>query len=152
MSLNNRAGVVSFVEESYFGNVSANNIDAVMECFHSDATVLIRHGDKPPRHFAVEPDSGESHLREFYTHLCGSFEARFEDFSHFIDLEANGSACYFTVRLTPRSADMLDSVGVQVLRNCNFFHYRGGKIERMMIYYANSAAETADAKPTGYPA
>jgi hypothetical protein len=152
MSFSSREDIVKFVENDYFGSVTRDDIDAVLACFHPDAKVLIRHGDNPVRHFSATPAAGESELRDFYAHLNGTFQTWFGGFKHFVDLEENRSACYFTVRLTPSSEEMLDRVGVQELNNCNFFRFRDAKIEHMIIYYSNSAAEAGADTPTGYPA
>ena len=151
MAFRKREDVIKFVENEYFGSVVRNDIDAVLACFHANAKILIRHGDNPVRKFWLEPGAGESELREFYMHLCGTFSTWFGDFNHFIDLEENQSACYFTVRLTPFSGELLESVGEQELKNCNFFRFRDNKIEHMIIYYSNTAAEAGQKMPTGYP-
>jgi hypothetical protein len=151
MLFDNRNAVIDFVENAYFGSVMHADIPAVLKCFHDDAEVLIRHGDNPVRRFSLHPGKGEANLGEFYTHLCGNFEAWFGHFKHFIDLEENGSACYFTVRLTPKETDDKELIGVQELHNCNFFRYEDGLIRHMIIYYSNTTAEAGDNTPTGYP-
>ena len=140
-----------FVERSYFGNVSAGNIDAVIQCFEADATVIIRHGDKPERIFTAGMDADATALEDFYRHLCGNYSARFDEFSHVVDLPAQKSACYFRVTLEPTAEGLYADAGRQELRNCNFFEYANGLIRHMIIYYANPQADGAD-RPTGYPA
>jgi hypothetical protein len=151
MSFDNRKAVIDFIENTYFGSVMQDDIPAVLKCFHDEAEVLIRHGDNPPRHFSLKPGAGESDLEDFYAHLCGTFESWFGHFKHFVDLEDDRSACYFTVRLTPKSNDEKESIGVQELQNCNFFRFKDGLINHMIIYYSNSAAEAGENTPTGYP-
>jgi hypothetical protein len=151
MAFGERAEIVNFVENQYFGSVVRNDIDAVLACFHTDAKILIRHGDNPVRNFSLQPGARESELREFYMHLCGTFSTWFGNFNHVIDFEENRSACYFTVRLTPFSDELLESAGEQELNNCNFFRFRDDKIEHMIIYYSNSGAEAGQKMPTGYP-
>ena len=151
MSFENREEIIKFVEEDYFGSAVRNDIDGVLASFEPNAKIMIRHGDNPVRRFAPNPEEGESSLVEFYEHLCGTFEVWFGNFKHFVDFEENKSACYFTVRLTPRSAEMLEEVGVQELQNCNFFRFSGKKIDHMIIYYSNTAAGASQELPTGYP-
>ncbi|HJP05809.1 MAG TPA: hypothetical protein QF799_12385 [Gammaproteobacteria bacterium] len=150
MSLDNHESIRSFVEERYFGNVSEGNIDSVIECFESGARVVIRHGDNPVREFVAGSGGGDTELMEFYEHLCGNYDARFDDFQHFVDLEQQRSACYFKVRLQPKPDGLYSGAGTQELYNCNFFEYRNDRISHMIIYYSNPQADNTD-NPTGYP-
>jgi hypothetical protein len=141
---------VQFVEQTYFANVRDGNIEAVMQCFEPDATVIIRHGDKPERVFTAGMDADATALEDFYQHLCGNYDSWFGNFSHFIDLPAQKSACHFQVRLNPKAEGLYADAGVQELRNCNFFVYNDMRISHMIIYYSNPQADGAD-RPTGYP-
>jgi hypothetical protein len=149
MHLQSRQSIKEFVEEAYFGSVARLDLAAIMACFNPDATVIIRHGDNPVRNFAVAPAAAEDNLQTFYAHLCGNYAAWFGEFTHFIDKEAQRSACYFTVRLTPKPEGLYADAPVQVLRNCNFFEYAEDRIQHMIIYYSN--AESVRDAPTGYP-
>jgi hypothetical protein len=151
MNFTDKEACTQFVEHSYFGNVGSGNIDAVMQCFEPDATVIIRHGDKPERVFTAGVDADATALEDFYQHLCGNYAARFDEFSHFIDLAAQKSACHFRVTLNPTADGLYADAGIQELRNCNFFEYEAGRIRHMIIYYSNPQADGAD-RPTGYPA
>ncbi len=42
-----RQDYIELVENQYFGNVSAGDIDAVCACFTADSTITILHGDNP---------------------------------------------------------------------------------------------------------
>jgi hypothetical protein len=150
MSFDNHESFRSFVEERYFGNVAGGKITAVMDCFEPGAEVVIRHGDNPVREFIARSEDGGTELREFYEHLCGNYEAWFGNFQHFIDVEQQRSACYFTVRLQPRPDGLYADTEIQELHNCNFFEYRDDRINQMIIYYSNPQADNAD-NPTGYP-
>ena len=149
MSLTDREAVIDFVEQAYFGNVQRQDIAAVMDCFQPGAEVIIRHGDKPIRQFATATHGDTADLREFYAHLCGNYDAWFGDFTHIVDVDAQRSACYFTVRLTPKPEGLYADAGVQELQNCNFFEYENDRIRYMIIYYSNS--DSAEGAPTGYP-
>jgi hypothetical protein len=149
MSFKDRTAVIEFVEETYFGNVHRNNLTDVIDCFTSSATVFIRHGDNPVRKFSVAPTSDADNLHEFYDHLCSNYDRGFGEFSHFVDIEAQSSACYFTVRMTPKPDGLYADAGEQILHNCNFFEYVDGRIQHMIIYYSNS--EPGGNRPTGYP-
>ncbi len=150
-----RETCIAFIEQTYFGNVEAGDIDAVMECFTEQAEVIIRHGDNPLRFFQVRPSGDATGLRDFYTHLCGNYAASFNDFEHFIDGTENRAACYFKVRLRPKPDGLYAEAGPQELLNCNFFEFEAGLINHMIIYYANPQSVEVDGRsaetPTGYP-
>lgn len=150
MMLKEYGSYVDFVEQSYFANVQQGHINAVIDCFEADAKVVIRHGDNPVRLFAADTGAGETELRKFYEHLCGNYDVWFGDFQHYVDLEQQRSACYFTVRLQPKPDGLYAGAGTQELYNCNFFEYRADRISHMIIYYSNPQADNAD-NPTGYP-
>jgi len=155
MTTYNRDNYVNLVEQAYFGNVALANIDAVLDCFTENCLVTIRHGDNPLRVFRKKPTVNEKPLAEFYSHLCGNFDAWFGDFVHYIDADIGMCACTFTVKLTPKQDSEYFTAGVQTLNNCNFFSYEGGKIKEMTIYYSNTeagaAANQSVSSPTGYP-
>lgn len=151
-----RNSYIEFIEQQYFGNVVAAEIDRVLQCFTDDAHVTIRHGDLPERRFAMNPGSDEMDLRNFYEHLCANYDCWFGQYQHYIDVENAKAASRFSVRLTPKPGRLYAHEDPQELRNCNFFDFRAGRIEDMIIYYANpdeqlSDADTRKEKPTGYP-
>lgn len=140
---------VDIVENRYFGNVAGMRFSAVLDCFTEDATVLIYHGDNQPRHFSRDGKQGDV-LINFFEHLTGNFTARFENFVHYIDPQVNRCASRFLVTLDPLADSDYFSNGQQQLNNCNFFDFRGGLIEHMIVYYSNSRAQS-ETTPTGYP-
>ena len=146
---------IKLIEKHYFGNVETGDIDAAMACFTPDATVVIRHGDKPERVFSVETQTQATPLREFYQHLCGNYSVWFGEFDHYIDGEHDRAASRFTVRLTPKPGGLYGDNYEQKLLNCNFFEFRDGRISDMIIYYSNpdagKSAAQASSAPTGYP-
>ena len=157
MQMTERDACIHCVEESYFSNVRAGNLDLFLACFRPGAEVIIRHCDNAERVFSAGSGKDAVELAEFYQHLCGNYSAWFGNFVHFIDLEAQKSACHFKVRLTPKDKGLYAGAGTQELQNCNFFEYRDGLINHMIIYYSNSGAGGADVEvggrtPTGYPA
>lgn len=150
MEIKDHESCIEFVERRYFGNVQRGDINAVMDCFESGARVLIRHGNNPVREFVADQGDGRTALRDFYEHLCGNYDASFKDFRHFVDMDQQRSACYFTVTLEPRADGLYADAGTQELYNCNFFEFRDNLISHMIIYYSNPQADSADS-PTGYP-
>ena len=150
-----RDDYVDLVEERYFGNVSREDIPAVVACFSDDATVTIYHGDAAPRLFAAAPGAAETPLPRFFEHLLANYEARFTEFVHFVDPACERCAATFLVTLAPKPGSPYRAAGVQRLRNCNFFRCRDGLIHEMTIYYSNpGTAAGRDAhgtRPTGFP-
>jgi hypothetical protein len=139
-----RSDIITLIESRYFGSVMRADLPAIRACFTPDATVLIRHGDNPTRHFDAVT------LMDFYTHICGNYECWFGNFEHTLDLEALRAASRFRVRLTPRPTGLYAAAPAQILENCNFFDLTPDNlIRQMVIYYANPNA--APFAPTGYP-
>ena len=128
MSDLSRQDYVRLVEEDYFGNVVAGNLDKVLNCFTEDVAVTIRHGDNLPRRFNRHGIDGASKLEDFYRHLCENFTPWFGEFEHYIDIPEQRCSCTFVVKLTPLQDSDYLGAGPQNLRNCNFFKYRDGKI------------------------
>ena len=143
---------VKLVEEDYFGSVTRQDKDAILDCFTEDARVTIYHGDNEPRRFGDKSSAGESPLGIFFDHLLANYDPRFENFIHYVDPENDRCATHFRVHLTPKADSPYSAFGVLVLQNCNFFRCRDGKIDDMILYYANpSAANAAEPTPTGFP-
>lgn len=146
-----RAAIVALVEQHYFGNVAREQLAAVVACFTANAQVVIRHGDQPTRRFAAQPSPGVPHISEFWRHLNGHFNGRFDDFVHVIDVEQQCCAATFTVTLAPKPGSPYRERGTLTLQNCNFFWLQDGLIDRMIVYYANpDTGGAAAGKPTGY--
>ena len=150
-----REPCLTFIEQTYFGNVQTGNIDAVIECFTEQAKVVIRHGDNPQKLFSMRPSENETPLPDFYQHLCSNYAAWFGDFQHFVDSEAARAASHFTVRLSPYPDGLYADAGPQELLNGNFFEFDNGLISHMIIYYANPQTTHVSGlqheSPTGYP-
>ncbi len=147
-----RAACIDLVENRYFGNVSRERLEDVLDCFTEEAQIVIRHGDLPTRVMTARPGPGETHISEFWKHLNANYSARFEDFEHFIDLEASRCAATFRVTLAPKPESAYAERGTLTLYNCNFFWLERGRIARMIVYYANpDTGGPMEGKPTGYP-
>jgi hypothetical protein len=147
-----RESLIDLIEQRYFGGVSRGDFAGILDCFAPDATVIIRHGDHPPRLFsAAGPQPPEiSDLMSFYEHIHGNYDCWFGEFVHYLDPEASRAASRFTVRLTPRPEGRYAGLPVQELMNCNFFDLApDGRIAHMIVYYANAGGGAG--APTGYP-
>ena len=146
-----RAFLTDLIENRYFGGVTRSDMAGIRGCFSDDATVVIRHGDNPPRQFAAAGQGPDvSDLMTFYEHICGNYECWFGDFVNYLDPEGACAASRFMVRLTPRPEGRYAGVPVQELMNCNFFDLSAdGRIQHMIVYYSNSAG--GEGAPTGYP-
>ncbi len=148
-----RAYCIDLVENRYFGNVSRERLADVQSCFTADAQIVIRHGDHPTRVMKARPGPSETHISEFWKHLNAHYAARFDDFEHFVDVEAQRCAATFRVTLAPKRGSAYAERGTLTLHNCNFFWLEQGLIARMIVYYANpDTGGPAAGRPTGYPA
>ena len=155
MSKPTRDHYIKLVEKDYFGNVMAEDLDAVVGCFMPDAEITIYHGDNPIRHFYGRPQQHQEPLRAFWAHLCGNYGAHFGQFQHIIDDANECCAATFIVTLAPKPNSAYLATGTLTLNNCNYFWCRDGKIARMTIYYANPTLGAklglASVGPTGFP-
>ncbi|MDX2143261.1 MAG: nuclear transport factor 2 family protein [Rhodospirillaceae bacterium] len=146
---------IKLVERDYFGNVMAENLDAVVACFTPDAEITIFHGDNPIRRFFGQPTGDQQHLRTFWAHLCGNYDSHFGRFRHVVDADNECCASTFIVTLKPKPTSEYLATGTLTLNNCNFFWCRAGQIHRMTIYYANPTLGAklglAASGPTGFP-
>lgn len=150
--MNTRADFIDLVENRYFGNVSREQLSDVLACFTADAEIVIRHGDAPTRTMKARPAPGEVHISEFWKHLNANYASRFEDFEHFVDLNAQRCAATFRVTLAPKPGSAYAARGTLTLLNCNFFWLENARIARMIVYYANpDTGGPLEGKPTGYP-
>lgn len=150
--MKDRSAFVDFIERRYFGNVSADNIEGVRDCFADDAEVLIRHGDNPQRRYSPSPGPGQEPLLSFFEHLCGNYDCWFGHFRHTVDVDEQRAASRFIVRLTPKPGGLYADHPRQQLLNSNFFEFADGRITFMLINYANAGAGAGGSEaPTGYP-
>lgn len=150
-----RAHYLKLVEQDYFGGVMAEHPEAVVSCFTADAEITIYHGDNPVQRFYAAPAAGQAHMRDFWAHLWVNYHVHFGQFRHVIDAEAECCASTFVATLTPKPRSAYLATGTLTLNNCNFFWCRGGKIDRMIIYYANPTLGARlgmmTQTPTGFP-
>jgi hypothetical protein len=147
-----RQELIDLCENRYFGNVVREQLAAVVDCFTPDTMVVIRHGDNPERRFHGAPQAGELHISEFWKHLNANFDAGFDDFDHYVDVERQRIASTFIVTLAPKPHSPYVARGTLTLKNCNFFKVEDGRIAYMMVYYSNpDTGGDPVGKPTGFP-
>ena len=119
---------VEMVEEKYFGNVDARNIEGVLECFREDATFTIQTAHSIHR-------GRDNAIREMYVNLFKNYEPKMihKDFHHVIDEENNRCSSQFNVEL-------IETNGNQeiLLTNCNFFYFdENGKFSDVYVYMSD---------------
>ena len=155
MSAYDRDYYINLIEDSYFGNVSREDISSACDCFADNSQVVIYHGDNPVRTFYKNPDVSQQSLEVFYDHLLGNYDASFYDFVHTIDLDEKRCASNFLVTLSPKPNSEYLNTGTLTLNNSNFFRLEDGKIFYMIIYYANPTLGkmlgNTNNSPTGFP-
>ncbi|MSO98073.1 MAG: nuclear transport factor 2 family protein [Rhodospirillaceae bacterium] len=151
----NRDYYLKLIETDYFGSVMAAKMDAVLACFTPAAEVNIYHGDNPIRRFFAKPGKDQESFTVFWGHLFENYHAHFGNFHHVIDTEHDCAASTFLPTLTPKPGSAYLAAGILTLNNCNFFRFKDGKIDHMIIYYANptlgAKLGAASSGPTAFP-
>ncbi|MBM3506044.1 MAG: nuclear transport factor 2 family protein [Alphaproteobacteria bacterium] len=149
-----RADYVRLIRK-YFGCVTREDYQGVLDCFTPDARVTIFHGDNPVQQFHKNPKRGQKSYDFFYGHLFDNYVVKFTALHCVIDSAERTAAATFVPRLTPKRTSAYRKTGKLQLNNCNFFWYRGDKIADMIIYYANPTLGKklglATRQPTAFP-
>ncbi len=120
-----RDELIEFATKTYFGNVDAKNLDAVLDCFHDEALLCTQTSFT--RH------SGKAEIKRMFEDFLGSFEKIVHrDFTCTVD-ETNGRiAASFIAELTDADG------GVTVLNNTNFWRMRDGKFQEVYVYMSGA--------------
>jgi len=132
-----RADYVRVIEKKYFGSVMKHDYQKVIDNFTDDARVTIFHGDNPLQVFYKNPKRGKQSFKVFYGHLFDNYIVDFGKYNTVVDVAKKKAAATFTPHLKPKKGSAYRKTGDLHLNNCNFFWFRGDKIEDMIIYYAN---------------
>jgi len=134
--LDTREDYIHFVEQRYFGAVRAADHDAVLATFAPDAKLVGYMGDAPARIMTLQPGPGEEPLTEFMQ-FAAHFELTYQDFVHFVDLDAHRVASHFTLLMVPRPGGLMAHMPGRMMRNCNFFQFRRGRLSDVIAYFSN---------------
>ena len=120
-----RDELVDLALNKYFANVDAKNLDAVLDCFHENATLTVQTA------FAVH--AGKDNIRRMFVDFMDNFKTIVhKDFTTTIDSK-NGriSACF--------SAELRDHNGsITVLKNTNFWRIREDKFQEVYVYMSGA--------------
>ena len=136
----------------YFDAVMREDFADVLSRFTARAVITIVHGDNPMQVFERAGGEGTRPFEEFYGHLRDNYVVRFEDLHCVIDAEGGTAAAVFAPKLSPKPGSVYSAQGPLALRNCNFFWFADGRIDRMLIYYAQpGSAADSGARPTPFP-
>ena len=120
-----RDALIELATKTYFSNVDAKNMEAVLDCFHDGAL------------FCVQTDftrhSGKDEIRRMFEDFFGAYDTIIHrDFTCTVD-EANGRiAASFTAELTDADG------GVTLLENTNFWRVRDGKFQEVYVYMSGA--------------
>ena len=116
-----RDQLIELATKTYFGNVDAKNLEAVLDCFHDEAIFTVQTS------FTVH--DGKAALREMFVRFMESYETIIHrDFECTVD-EKNGriTACFV--------AELIDADGNKtLLENTNFWRIRGDKFQEVYVY------------------
>ena len=113
------------------------DIAAVVACFTDDSEVVIYNGDNVVRRSYGSPKDDQLPLESFYGYLFTNYNVLIEGFVHTIDVDAERCASNFTVTFTPKEGSAYEETGTLTMNNSNFFRCRDGKIDYMIVYFAN---------------
>jgi ketosteroid isomerase-like protein len=119
----NRAQLIELATKSYFGNVDAKNMDAVLDCFNDEALFCVQT--------AFTRHAGKDAVRRMFEDFFGAWETIVhKNFVCTID-EKNG-------RITASFEAVLTAVdgSVTQLFNTNFWRIRDGKFQEVYVYFS----------------
>jgi ketosteroid isomerase-like protein len=120
-----REELIDLATKKYFGNVDGKNMDAVLNCFHSEAL------------FTIQTDhtthAGVGEIRQMFENFFDGFESIVhKDFTCTVD-EENGRVCaVFNVELTDHEG------AVTRMQNTNFWRVRGDKFQEVYVYMSGA--------------
>ena len=113
---------IDIVTKRYFNAVDNHDLDGVLDCFHSDAsltevTTMTSHSGR---------DKG---IKKMFEGLFDSFSHIWHgNFVHTADAKAQSICSQFTVLITPHDGEELR------YENCNRFYLRDGKFSEVFVY------------------
>lgn len=127
---------IELIEQRYFGNLTICQPKRSVELFAPDGVLTARFPGVAERVARHQPGPGEETLVHFFSAVLEIFRVSYRDFWHSIDEGAQRASCTYTLRLDP-----LDTTAEgRELRNANFFQFRDGLIEQVLVVGVASAA------------
>jgi len=135
MRLTSRGQYIDIVQHQYFGGMARARPQQILPLLSDTAVLTGFFGSNAPRIVRHRPAEGEESFEQFLGALHADFALVYSSFEHFIDVDAQRSACTFLLEITPRNH--ASTVGVRKLRNCNFFQFEAGLITAVTAYFAN---------------
>lgn len=120
-----RAELIDLALIQYFGNVDAKNMDAVLNCFHDEASLCVQ--TEFTRH------AGKEAIKRMFTDFMGAFETIVhKDFVCTVD-EKNG-------RITASFEAVLTGADGTETRffNTNFWRISGDRFQEVYVYFSGA--------------
>jgi len=116
------------VENSYFANVDAGNIEGILACFCEDAVFTIQTAHSVHK-------GRDNEIRDMYINLINNYKPKMihNEFRHVVDVEGNRCSSQFNVEL-------IETIGGQeiFLTNSNFFYFdEAGKFKEVYVYMSD---------------
>ena len=120
-----RDELIAFATKTYFGNVDAKNLEAVLDCFHDEAIFTVQTS------FTVH--DGKDELREMFVRFMEGYETIIHrDFECTVD-EKNGRITASFV------AELIEADGTKtLLENTNFWRIRDNKFQEVYVYMSGA--------------
>lgn len=117
-----REQLIEAVEQRYFANLEAKNMEATLECFMPDAVFTIQSAFTTH----IGRDTG---IRSMLERLFERYEkTAHNNFSHVVDLQTDSCASRFNVENVTWDGEL------ERLSNCNFFWFEGTRFKEVCVY------------------
>lgn len=117
---------VDMVENRYFGNVDAKNLEGVLDCFREDAVFTIQST------FTTHKGRDVG-IKQMFENLFETYSPKIvhRDFDHIVDTGSGCCSSRFKVEL-------VDEEGAELnYSNCNFFYLdEDGRFERVFVWFS----------------
>lgn len=121
----NRVELIDLAITRYFANVDAKNLDAVMACFHENATITIQSA------FVVH--NGKANIRRMFSDFMGTYKTIIHKDFHCTADERNGRiAASFVAQNEDHEGNWT------TLNNTNFWRIRGDRFQEIYIYMSGA--------------
>ncbi|MFT9846265.1 nuclear transport factor 2 family protein [Aneurinibacillus sp. REN35] len=118
---------VDMVENKYFANVDARNLEGILECFNEDAVFTIQSAHSVHQ-------GRDTEIRAMYVELFQNYQPKMvhKDFRHVVDVGNSRCSAQFNVELISTEG------GEEIfLTNCNFFYFENGKFKEVYVYMSD---------------
>ena len=117
----NREQLTELAINSYFGNVDAKNLEAVLDCFHDNAMITVQT--------AFTTHAGREEISRMFVDFMGAYKTIIhKNFSCTVDDKNGRITASFVAELEDHDGNWT------TLHNTNFWRIRGDRFQEVYIY------------------